>query len=65
MTLLIPYISLQSLAHSLESYPGRTSSSVRFNGNSSFPVPGDLLARLSGLKDYTIAVYFKEEAPNG
>ena len=56
---------LQSLTHSSESYPGRTSSSVRFYGNSTFSVPGDLLAPLTGLKNYTIAVYFKEEASNG
>lgn len=58
---------LQSLVHSGESYPRRTSSSIRFYGNNSFLVPEDLLAGLRevSLKRYTIAVYFKEQVPNG
>ena len=58
-------LCLQSLVQSEESYPGRTSLSVQFYGNSSFSVPEDLLSGLRDLKDYTIAVYFKESAPNG
>ena len=59
------HLQLQYLTHSEESYPGRTSQSVRFYGNSSFSVPEDLLASLTGLKGYSVALYFKEQSPNG
>ena len=59
------FLQLQDLTHSEESYPGRTSQSVRFYGNGSFSAPADLLAHLTGLRGYTIALYFKEQSLNG